>query len=80
MLEIPVLFPCEEVRPVAAAARRVVPASCDQLARWAERTGRRRAAESDEGELLFAFYGGLSTEDYQDPVTSPAGGWARRGR
>jgi DNA invertase Pin-like site-specific DNA recombinase len=42
------------------------------LALWAERAGRRRAAEPGRGELRFAFYGRVSTEDYQDPVTSRA--------
>jgi len=42
------------------------------LAGWAERTGRRRAAEPARGGLRFAFYGRVSTEDYQDPVTSRA--------
>ena len=44
------------------------------LAAWAERTGRRRAAQPDSGGLRFVFYGRVSTEDYdyQDPVTSRA--------
>ena len=42
------------------------------LAAWAERTGRRRAAQPENGGLRFAFYGRVSTEDYQDPVTSRA--------
>jgi site-specific DNA recombinase len=46
----------------------------DALAAWAERTGRRRAAVPDRGGLRFAFYGRVSTEDWQDPVTS----WARQ--
>ena len=58
---------------MAAAARQAeLVSGGDQLALWAERTGRRRAAEPDEGELRFAFYGRVSTEDYQDPVTSRA--------
>ena len=36
------------------------------------RTGRRKAAEPGGGGLRFAFYGRVSTEDYQDPVTSLA--------
>ena len=44
----------------------------DALASWAERSGRRRAAEPVRGGLRFAFYGRVSTEDYQDPVTSRA--------
>ena len=43
----------------------------DVLASWAERlsgrTGRREG-----GVLRFAFYGRVSTEDWQDPVTSRA--------
>ena len=42
------------------------------LLAWAERTGRRPAAEPDRGGLRFVFYGRVSTEDYQDPVTSRA--------
>ena len=44
----------------------------DGLLAWAERTGRRPAAGSLRGGLRFAFYGRVSTEDYQDPVTSRA--------
>jgi hypothetical protein len=42
------------------------------LLAWAERTGRRQAAQPGRGALRFAFYGRVSTEDYQDPVTSQA--------
>ena len=42
------------------------------LLAWAERTGRRPAAEPGRGGLRFVFYGRVSTEDYQDPVTSRA--------
>jgi hypothetical protein len=42
------------------------------LAAWAERTGRRRAIQPGSDGLRFAFYGAVSTEDYQDPVTSRA--------
>jgi len=61
----------------AAAARRLVPAperepAGDALTLWAERSGRRRGAEPARGALRFAFYGRVSTEDYQDPVTSRA--------
>src|SRR5690349_9249179 len=34
--------------------------------------GRRRAGERARGGLGFAFYGRVSTEDWQDPVTSRA--------
>lgn len=44
----------------------------DALALWAERTGIRRAAASGRGGVQFAFYGRVSTEDWQDPVTSRA--------
>src|SRR6266516_57012 len=46
----------------------------DGLAAWAERTGRRSVTEPVRGRLRFAFYGRVSTEDHQDPVTS----WARQ--
>lgn len=42
------------------------------LAVWAERTGRRQAADHGRGLLRFAFYGRVSTEDRQDPVMSLA--------
>ena len=44
----------------------------DELAAWAERTGRQGEAGPGGGGLRFAFYGRVSTEDYQDPVTSRA--------
>jgi len=44
----------------------------DMLALWAEATGHRRAAGHGLGRLRFAFYGRVSTEDWQDPVTSQA--------
>jgi site-specific DNA recombinase len=44
----------------------------DVLAVWAERTGRRRTENPAQGLLRFAFYGRVSTEDHQDPVTSRA--------
>jgi len=40
------------------------------LVAWAEQS--RRAAEPARGRLRFAFYGRVSTEDWQDPVTSRA--------
>jgi DNA invertase Pin-like site-specific DNA recombinase len=39
---------------------------------WAERSGRRRAGGPASGGLRFVFYGRVSTEDWQDPVTSRA--------
>ena len=44
----------------------------DSLLAWAERTGRRQTAQPGRGALRFAFYGRVSTEDYQDPVTARA--------
>ena len=44
----------------------------DGLLAWAERTGRRPAAQPGRGALRFVFYGRVSTEDWQDPVTSRA--------
>jgi site-specific DNA recombinase len=43
----------------------------DVLAPWAERISSRRPSGSGRG-LRFAFYGRVSTEDWQDPVTSRA--------
>jgi site-specific DNA recombinase len=37
------------------------------LAVWAERSGRRRGSRPAGGGLRFAFYGRVSTEDWQDP-------------
>jgi site-specific DNA recombinase len=42
------------------------------LAAWAEQSGRRRAGDRGPGGMRFAFYGRVSTEDSQDPVTSRA--------
>jgi site-specific DNA recombinase len=42
---------------------------------WAERSGLRRTAEPSRDGLRFAFYGRVSTEDYQDPETSRARQW-----
>ena len=44
----------------------------DRLVEWAERSGRRQNALACRGGLRFAFYGRVSTEDYQDPVASRA--------
>ena len=44
----------------------------DGLMTWAERTGRHQVTEPRHGGLRFGFYGRVSTEDYQDPVTSRA--------
>jgi hypothetical protein len=50
-------------------------AGVDTLAVWAGRVENRRAAPPRTGRLRFAFYGRVSTEDYQDPVTSRARQW-----
>ena len=42
------------------------------LAAWAERSGRRRAEGAGREGLRFAFYGRVSTEDWQDPESSLA--------
>jgi site-specific DNA recombinase len=42
----------------------------DTLVAWAELSGKRRIAEPRKGGLRFAFYGRVSTEDHQDPVTA----------
>ena len=42
------------------------------LAAWAERSGRRRAEGAGCEGLRFAFYGRVSTEDWQDPESSLA--------
>src|SRR5450755_68959 len=44
----------------------------DVLVLWAERTGQRRAGALGRDVLWFVFYGRVSTEDWQDPVTSRA--------
>ena len=46
-------------------------AGADVLAAWVERTGC-RAEKRRNGSLRFAFHGRVSTEDWQDPVTSRA--------
>ncbi len=66
-----------EARMVTAARQRSASATAREhpgnvLASWTERSGRRRAAAPVRGGLRFAFYGRVSTEDYQDPVTSRA--------
>src|SRR6266571_3772477 len=52
---------CIGVRGMAADNMRVA---------WAESSGRRRAAVAEREGLRFAFYGRVSTEDWQDPVSS----------
>ena len=50
----------------------------DGLQAWAERSGRHPVVRPLAGGLRFAFYGRLSTEDYQDP-SDIAGAAARSG-
>jgi len=40
------------------------------LAEWVQMSGRCRDGDPAPGRLRFAFYGRVSTEDWQDPVTS----------
>jgi site-specific DNA recombinase len=47
-------------------------AGVGMLASWAEGLGQNRAGVRGHGCLRFAFYGRVSTEDWQDPVTSRA--------
>jgi site-specific DNA recombinase len=66
-----------EVRAVTMTVQRPVPvtgqgAGGDGLLAWAACSGRRRAAGPCRGGLRFAFYGRVSTEDHQDPVSSRA--------
>jgi site-specific DNA recombinase len=56
----------EAKRGIALAAR------ADGLVAWAEASGHRQGKRHAEGGLRFAFYGRVSTEDWQDPVTSRA--------
>ena len=44
----------------------------DTLEAWAERTGHRRTVSHVRGGLRFVFYWRVSTEDWQDPITSRA--------
>jgi site-specific DNA recombinase len=57
---------------MAAASRSVPRAGGETLMLWAERSRRGKASEPGRGGLRFAFYGRVSTEDYQDPATSLA--------
>src|SRR5712664_306831 len=54
---------------VLADAQRPV---AGMLAQWAEGLSRSRPGRRGGGVLRFAFYGRVSTEDWQDPVTSHA--------
>ena len=48
------------------------PSRAGGLAAWAEASGYGQAKRNAGGGLRFAFYGRVSTEDWQDPVTSRA--------
>ena len=50
------------------------------LEEWAAGSGRRRPGGWPRGYLLFAFYGRVSTEDWQDPASSWPGSGSRLGR
>ena len=53
--------------------REAVPAAGgDGLVAWAARSGRPQTGGTGRGGLRFVFYGRVSTEDWQDPVTSRA--------
>jgi site-specific DNA recombinase len=47
-------------------------AAMGMLVAWAQSSGLQRVVERVDGLLRFAFYGRVSTEDWQDPVTSRA--------
>jgi DNA invertase Pin-like site-specific DNA recombinase len=62
---------------ISVAGKGAVMTAQGALAGWAERSALRRAGslttgESVPGRLRFVFYGRVSTEDWQDPVTSRA--------
>ena len=66
------VLPGQEGNAMAAVAARV-----GGLGGWAERSALRRAGSliaggPVPGRLRFVFYGRVSTEDWQDPVTSRA--------
>jgi hypothetical protein len=44
----------------------------DDLVKWAARSGHPQIRGPVRGGLRFVFYGRVSTEDWQDPVTSRA--------
>jgi len=61
------------VAAVREGRRGAVPAAgASDLVAWAEESGRRQTGRLARGGLRFAFYGRVSTEDWQDPVTSRA--------
>jgi hypothetical protein len=68
------------VRESAPAAVRGSPGGGGGLAAWAEQSGHRKVRGPACGCLRFAFYGRVSTEDWQDPVTSRIRQWEQAGR
>jgi len=58
--------------PMGMMASRDQRTGGDALAAWAEGLASRREGMQGRGCLRFAFYGRVSTEDRQDPVTSRA--------
>jgi site-specific DNA recombinase len=58
--------------PMGMIAAGVQRTDGDVLAAWAEGLASRREGMQGRGCLRFAFYGRVSTEDWQDPVTSRA--------
>jgi hypothetical protein len=64
-------------RAVAVASAGV---SGDGLLAWEERSGRRLVRGPRRGTLRFVFYGWVSTEGHQDPLTSGCGSVTRRMR
>jgi site-specific DNA recombinase len=70
-------MPCREVAWMCAAPMLMMPAAGqrkdgDVLAAWAEGLAGRRDGVRGQGCLRFAFYGRVSTEDWQDPESSRA--------
>ena len=58
--------------PIAMTAAEGQRTGGDALAEWAEGLAGRRGGVRGRGCLRFAFYGRVSTEDWQDPVSSRA--------
>jgi hypothetical protein len=58
--------------PMAVMAAGGQRAAGDALAAWAEGLAGRRGEVRGPGCVRYAFYGRVSTEDWQDPVTSRA--------
>jgi site-specific DNA recombinase len=57
---------------MTARSRGTAEAGFTTLAGWAQQSGRATVEPGQTGGLRFAFYGRVSTEDWQDPVTSLA--------